>query len=98
MKDATFGGYWREHDRPPAFRGRDGDSYTAEIIAEPVGSDSDGAWCAYLFFLRWRGSDPVGHVESEVLAEAEDEVGARSALEALTLHEVKSILDRLVPG
>lgn len=78
--------------------GRDGDSYTAEIIAEQEGSDPNVVWCAYLFFLRWRGSEPVGHVESEVLAEAEDEGEVRSALEALTLHEVKSILDRLVPG
>lgn len=97
MKDATFGGYWQEHERPPAFMGRDGDSYTAEIIAEPGDSDADSAWCAYFFFLRWRGSDPVGHVESEVLAEADNEDEARSVLEALTLHQVKGILDRLVP-
>jgi hypothetical protein len=98
MKDATFGGYLREHERPPAFMGRDGDSYTAEIIAEPEDSDPNVVWFAYLFFLRWRGNEPVGHVESEVLAEAEGETEVRSALEALTLHEVKSILDRLVPG
>ena len=97
MKDASFGGYWREHQRPPAFLGRDGDSYTVEIIAERAGSRPEDPWCAYLFFLRWRGSDPVGHVESDVLTEADSEVAARAALEELTLHEVRGILDRLVP-
>jgi len=97
MKDATLGGYWREHERPPAFSGRDGDSYTVEIITERAGPEPDDPWCAYLFYLRWRGSDPVGHVESDVLAEAESQAAARAALEALTLHEVKEILDRLVP-
>ncbi|MGD8699414.1 MAG: hypothetical protein PVJ43_08995 [Gemmatimonadales bacterium] len=97
MKDATLGGYWREHERPPAFSGRDGDSYTVEIITECADAESVGPWCAYLFFLRWRGSDPVGHVESEVLAEADNEEAVRATLEKLTLHEVKVLLDRLVP-
>ncbi len=98
MKDATLGGYLSEHERPPAFAGPDGASYTVEIIAEPVGSEDGGPWTAYLFFLQWRGGEPVGHVESEYLAEAEAEESARAELEKLTLHEVKAILDKLVSG
>ena len=97
MKDATIGGYWREHERPPAFLGRDGDSYTVEIITDHMGPETSAPWGAYLFFLRWRGSGPAGHVESDVLAQAESESAVRAALEELTLHEVRAILDRLVP-
>lgn len=95
MKDATLGGYFREHERPPAFAGRDGDSYTADIITE---RSDEGTWRAYLFFLRWQGNEPVGHVESEYLVEAATEAAARAELEKLTLHEVKRVLDELVSG
>ena len=98
MKDATLGGYRREHERPPAFAGRDGDSYTVEVITDRASPGGQDPWCAYLFFLRWRGSDPVGHVESDVLARAESEEAARAVLEELTLHEVKALLDGLVSG
>ena len=98
-KDATLGGYLGEHERPPAFEGPDGDSYTVEIIVEPVGAgDEPGPWCAYLFFLKWRGSEPVAHRETEYLVEAASEEAARAELEKLTLHEVKELLDKLVSG
>jgi hypothetical protein len=96
MKDATLGGYLQEHERPPAFAGPEGDSYTVEIMTERAGLDEDGPWCAYLFFLRWQGEEPVGHVESGYLVEAESEEAARAALGRLTLHEVKDLLDKLV--
>ena len=98
MKDATLGGYLREHERPPAFEGPDGDSYTVEIMIEREGPGDAGLWCAYLFFLRWRGGEPVGHVESEFLDRADTEEAARAALEQLTLHEVKDLMDNLVAG
>ncbi len=95
MKDATLGGYLHEHLRPPAFEGADGDSYTVEIVVDRP-DETEGPWCGYLFFLRWRGSEPVGHVESDFLSEAETEAEARQSLERLTLHEVKNVLDELV--
>ncbi len=98
MRDATLGGYVREHERPPAFRGRDGDSYTVEIIADRSDGAGGGRWCAYLFFLRWRGQQPVGHVESEYLTYGETEEEARAGVERLTLKQVKDLLDRLVTG
>ena len=96
MKDATLGGYLREHERPPAFEAPDGDSYTVEIMTEGSGPDAEGSWRAYLFFLRWRGSEAIGHIESEFLAAGESEEDVRSALERLTLHEVKDLLNQLV--
>lgn len=95
MKDATLGGYLREHQRPPAFKGPDGDSYTVEILTEHEEADG-GPWFAYLFFLRWRGNEPVGHVESRYLAGAPTEEDARAEVERLALHEVKTLLDSLV--
>ncbi len=94
MKDATLGGYLHEHERPPAFAGPDGDFYTVEIIAEPDDA-GEGRWYAYLFFLRWRGAQPVGHLESDYLTEGGDEGAVRAELERLTLHEVKAVLDGL---
>lgn len=96
MKDATLGGYLREHERPPAFEGPGGDSYTVEIMVDRGGSGDSISWFAYLFFVRWRDREPVDHVESEFLSEAETEAEARAPLERLTLHEVKALLDRLV--
>ncbi len=96
MKDATLGGYLREHERPPAFEAGAGDSYTVEIITNRMGLNESGLWGAYLFFLKWSGQEPVGHVESEFLSEAETEEEARAAVEELTLHQVKSVLDRLI--
>lgn len=96
MKDATLGGYLHEHQRPPAFQGPDGDSYTVEIVVDRASDEEEGPWCGYLFFLRWRGSEPVGHLESDFLSEAGTDGEAREKLERLTLHEVKSILDKLV--
>lgn len=96
MKDATLGGYLREHERPPAFEGPDGESYTVDIMSERSGAEAEAPWCAYLFFVRWRGLEPVGHVESDYLSQAGSEAEARARLEKLTLHEVKGLLDELV--
>ncbi len=98
MKDATLGGYIREHERPPAFEGCDGESYTVEIMLDPVSAEGSGAWCAYLFFLRWRDGAPVGHVESGYLSRGASEEEAREAVERMELHEVKALLDRLLSG
>lgn len=95
MKDATLGGYLQEHQRPPAFSGPDGYSYTVEILTEHEEVEG-GSWLAYLFFLRWRGNEPIGHVESRLLAEARTEEEARAEVERLPLHQVKALLDSLV--
>ena len=98
MKDATLGGYLHEHERPPAFEGSDGASYTVEIMVERAGPGEEGPWCGYLFFLRWEGKDPVGHVESGFLSRTDTEAEARAELEGLMLREVKELLDGLAPG
>lgn len=101
----TLGGYTAAHDRPAAFEGSDGFSYSVEILA---GEDGEGggreSWGAYLFFVKWArigASVPEGHLESDVLARGATDREARDRVGALALNDVKRVLDDLiarVPG
>jgi len=93
----TIGGYMAVHDRPAAFEGSDGASYSVEIVSDDSG-DKQKPFGAYLLFVRWRHGDPVasGHLETEFLAFARSEVEARATVGALRLSEVKSKLDALI--
>jgi hypothetical protein len=96
----TLGGYAAVHDRPAAFEGSDGFSYSVEILAdEDVTASGTEAWGAYLFFVKWArigASAPEGHLESDVLAHGSTEQEARDRVGALPLNEVKRILDELI--
>jgi len=93
----TIGGYMAVHDRPAAFEGSDGASYSVEIVTDTSG-EKDRPFAAYLLFVRWREGDPVasGHLETEFLAFAESEEEARKMVGALHLNEVKTKLDALI--
>jgi hypothetical protein len=99
----TLGGYMAVHDRPAAFGGSDGFSYSAEILADETG-EADRPFGAYLVFVRWArigAASPAGHVESEFVAYGTTPEDALRAAGALKLNAVKQILDRLieaVPG
>ena len=94
----TLGGYAAVHDRPAAFEGSDGFSYSVEILAdETVGVGE--RWGAYLFFVKWArigASAPEGHLESDVLARGRTEEDARDRVGAMSLNEVKRVLDQLI--
>jgi hypothetical protein len=93
----TIGGYMAVHDRPAAFEGMDGASYSVEIVADKSG-DKSRPFAAYLLFVRWRETDPVatGHLETEFLAYGHTEEEARKLVGALLLNEVKQRLDALI--
>lgn len=93
----TIGGYMAVHDRPAAFEGSDGASYSVEIVSDSSG-DASRPFAAYLLFVRWGHGDPVasGHLETEYLAFASSEPEARAIVGALHLNEVKSKLDALI--
>ena len=96
----TLGGYADVHDRPAAFEGSDGYSYSVEILSDEDIHD-DQRWGAYLFFVKWArigASSPEGHLESAVLARGATEEEARSRVGAMQLSEVKSVLDELIAG
>jgi hypothetical protein len=93
----TIGGYMAVHDRPAAFEGSDGASYSVEIVTDASG-DQSRPFAAYLLFVRWRETDPVatGHLETEFLAYGDTEEEARKLVGALLLNEVKARLDALI--
>lgn len=90
----TLGGYMAVHARPAAFEGADGTSYSAEIVTDETADSADGAVSGYILFVRWREGDPVaaGHVETEYLATGSEQ-DVRRAIGALTLQEVRALLD-----
>lgn len=86
------------HDRPAAFEGSDGFSYSVEIIAEETGN-SAGPWQAFFLFVKWArlgAQNPEGHLESDYLVSGSTESAARSRLGELPLADVKAMLDRLI--
>ena len=93
----TIGGYIAVHDRPAAFEGSDGASYSVEIVTDSSG-EKDRPFAAYLLFVRWGHGDPVasGHLETEFLALAATEDEARNIVGSLRLNEVKATLDALI--
>ncbi len=97
MPDSSLGGYFEEHSRPPAFEGSDGASYSVDVYIEED-ETANQKYSAALIFVRWSsdGAQPVGHLETEPLAEADRRAEVKSALYALTLHQVKGHLERLI--
>lgn len=94
----TLGGYAAVHDRPAAFEGSDGFSYSVEILADEDPAEAPH-WGAYLFFVKWArigASVPQGHLESDVLARGATESEAREHVGAMKLSEVKAALDELI--
>lgn len=90
----TVGGYAAVHARPAAFEGSDGMSYSVEVATAPTGR-AEAPWGAYLLFVRWSrlgATTPEGHLESDFLAESDDEVEARAIVGTLALDEVRRIL------
>ena len=95
---STIGGYAAVHDRPAAFEGSDGFSYSVEIMAESTG-DASAPWAAFFLFVKWSrlgAQSPEGHLESDYLLTAATEAKARAALGETPLYEVKGLLDRLI--
>lgn len=93
----TIGGYRAVHDRPAAFEGRDGTSYSVEITADETG-ERDRPWGAYLLFIRWSAGDPSpsGHLETDFLAWGASEADAIARLGAMSLGDVRAELEALI--
>jgi hypothetical protein len=93
----TIGGYMAVHDRPAAFEGSDGASYSVEIVTNETG-ETERPFGGYLLFVRWGHGDPVasGHLETDFLAFAATEDEAKRLVGALSLNDVKARLDALI--
>jgi len=95
----TLGGYIAVHNRPAAFEGRDGASYSVEIITD-ADAERGVPFSSYILFIRWREGDPVasGHLETPYLAGGKTEAESRAAIGRMKLSEVRAELDRLIAG
>ena len=91
----TVGGYTAVHARPPAFEGKDGTSYSVEVMTDETG-DPSRPWAGYLMFVRWRAGDPVamGHVETGYLRLGATEEEVRTAVGALQLNDALAELNK----
>jgi hypothetical protein len=91
----TIGGYALVHGRPAAFEGSDGFSYSVELCVDQV-NDAGALWAAYLLFPRWRrigASGVEGHLETDYVTRAATSEAARQTLGALTLQQVRELLE-----
>src|SRR5215218_6429209 len=97
VTDDTIGGYQAVHGRAAAFEAFDGEPYTVGVETDESG-DPAAPFSAYLVFVRWAqtGSAVMGHLETEDILSAATEDQARAAAEALTLAEVRQILDETI--
>lgn len=96
--ETTVGGYAAVHGRAAALEGRDGLSYSLEVLADETG-DAARPFGAYLFFLRWRriGEQGVeGHLETDFLAWAGSAPEAQAQVGATPLTECQRLLDALI--
>jgi hypothetical protein len=94
----TIGGYMAVHDRPAAFEGSDGFSYSVEILTQEE-PENPQRWAAFFLFVKWArigAQSPEGHLESDYVARANTEDEARIHAGRLALNDVKVLLDGLI--
>jgi hypothetical protein len=98
--ESTVGGYAAVHARPAALEGRDGMSYSLEILADSTGETTrEKQFGAYLLFVQWTriGEQGVaGHLESEFLAWGATAAQAKRTIGTMPLTEAQRLLDGLV--
>jgi hypothetical protein len=97
MSEVTLAGYVAKHDRAPAFGGSDGRSYSVAIWVDEE-ADGDGRVPGALLFVRWSQdqSEPDGHHETDWLVRGCSEADVRERLGALSLFDVKELLEERI--
>ena len=96
--ESTIGGYAAVHDRPAAFEGSEGFSYSVELMTEPTNT-SDKPWAAFILFVKWArlgAQSPEGHLESDYLVRADSEGDAKRLIGETPLADVKTLLEQLI--
>jgi hypothetical protein len=86
------------HDRPAAFEGSDGYSYSAEIVVDRT-EDATTPYAGYLLFVRWArigAQSPEGHLETDYLASGKTESVVRDRVGAMNLSAVRASLEQLI--
>ena len=96
--ESTVGGYAAVHARPAALEGRDGLSYSLDVLTDTT-DDPARPFGAYLLFVQWSrmGAQKVdGHLESGFVAWGATADAADRALRVMPLVEAQRILDTLI--
>lgn len=97
MSEFTLGGYMALHERAAAFTGSDGRPYSVALWVDDA-ADDRGRFGGALLFVRWTdaGDTPDGHLESDYLVFGRTPDDARERLGALSLYDVKELLEELI--
>ncbi len=96
--ETTVGGYVAVHARPAALEGRDGMSYSLDLLSDATG-DAARPFGAFLLFVQWSrvgAQKAEGHVETDFLAWGETAADAERALGAMPIAEAQRLLDALI--
>lgn len=96
--ETTVGGYAAVHARPAALEGRDGMSYSLDVLSDATGEPAR-PFGAYLIFVQWSrmgAQKAEGHLETEFLAWGATAADAERVLAAMPLAEAQRALDGLV--
>ena len=96
--ESTVGGYAAVHARPAALEGRDGLSYSLDVLTDST-DDPARAFGAYLLFVQWSrmGAQKVdGHLESGFVAWGATAEDAERSLRDVPLADAQRILDSLI--
>ena len=96
--ETTVGGYAAVHSRPAALEGRDGMSYSLDVLSDSTG-ESARPFGAYLIFVQWSrvgAQKAEGHLETDFLAWGSTAGEAEGALGAMPLAEAQRALDALI--
>jgi hypothetical protein len=96
--ESTVGGYAAVHSRPAALEGRDGMSYSLDVLSDSTG-DTARPFGAYLIFVQWSrigAQKAEGHLETDLLAWGSTASEAERALGAMPLAEAQRVLDAVI--
>jgi hypothetical protein len=96
--ESTVGGYAAVHARPAALEGRDGFSYSIEILSDSTG-ETGRPFGAYLLFVQWSrlGAQKVeGHLETGFLTFGDSAESAETLLGSMKLAAAQKVLDGLL--
>jgi hypothetical protein len=96
--ETTVGGYAAVHSRPAALEGRDGMSYSLDLLSDSTG-EAARPYGAYLIFVQWSrmgAQKAEGHLETDFLAWGASAPEAERALGAMLLVDAQRALDTLI--
>ena len=96
--ETTVGGYAAVHSRPAALEGRDGMSYSLDVLGDST-DEAARPFGAYLIFVQWSrmgAQKAEGHLETDFLAWGNSTDEAERALGAMPLAEAQRALDALI--